>query len=776
MKLKKIVILLLIFFLFSGSFCSRTQIGIAQLNFVILDAETQQPIPGKLVFLKGEDDKIDLQIPETFGLAPQGNGFFTAFGKGEVSIPAGDYTIYASRGMEYSIDKKEVSLDKDAVIEQKWIIKREIDPAGYVGADFHMHTINSGAHCSVEERVTGLVGEGVEFAVASDHNFVTDYVPAEKKLGVDQLICTCPGNELSTTNIGHFNIFPLPAGLEAFDEKPMDAKVHFNYRNGLPKPVVNQVNHPRSYKGSDYFGLLGLNPVTSEVDNPNFSWNFDAMEIMNETIWQGVVTSEKDKISLWGEWFNFLNKGFRVTGTGNSDSHRLLSTLTGWPRNYIASVTDNPAELNPYILAENIIQHKVSVSRGVFVNLTINQKWPIGSDVVDTDGAVNLYIEVTAPSWVIIDRVTLYGNAREIWSEEIQPVDGTLTYKKEMVLKPDVDTWYVVIAEGSQSLWPIVPDQNGFPVTPIGFTNPIWVDINGKGFETERDRAKRFIQKYEQDIEAFKIAVKSVDWWLQRQIIALLPKDGEMESVVVENFLLSGIQIARDYAYVRVAERADKNDIQLLQSAKSKLDDKDEQTLIDTYIVKYGSGAELMDFMLNNVIKSRPSLRMKQCGILSLEQYPETWHVVGPFEKEGDTGLNVVYPPEKQVDLQQIYDAKGGKKIQWQQMTTEEKGYINLKQITSDTDNSLGYAFTTVQSAEAFKTVLFVGSDDGVAIWHNGKELFRHLIGRSAYPYEECIPIKLTRGENTFLVKVENGVGNWEFYFEIFDPHNCVFY
>ena len=757
--------------------CSCSQIsqnlkGTAQLKFVILDKDSPQPIPGKLVFTKGNDDNIQLNVPETFGLAPEGNGFYTAFGKGQVELPAGTYTIYASRGMEYSIDKKKIKFKKDAVVEQTWIIKREINPAGYVSSDLHMHTTNSDGHCSEEERVTSLIGEGVEFAAATDHNFVTDLQPAVMKLGVSLYITTCPGNELST-NVGHFNIFPLPANTKPFDNKPKNANILFGYRDDFLGPVINLVNHPR-YQALDYFGLLNLEPVTSEVSSPLFSYNFEAMEIMNETIGWGLLTGSANLISVWDEWFNFLNKGFRVTGIGNSDSHVLLSMPVGWPCNYIASSTENPAELDPYALAESIVQHKVSVSRGVFVNMTVNEKWPIGSDVIDTDGAVDVKVEVMAPSWVQVDKVILYGNAREIWSDEIRTKDEPLHYKKEITLQPEVDTWYIAKAEGSQSLWPIIPDQGKLAVTPVGFTNPVWVDIDGNGFEIERDRAKRFVEKYEHDIDAGKTALKKADWWLQRQILALLEKDSQLESIMIENFLTSGEKMARKFAYVRIGEKASKNNIQLLKSVKNNLTDDNERILVDTYIAKLGPKTELLDFMFNNVFTSEPVLRAEQCQILSMNQYPEEWQVIGPFENEGDTGLNVPFAPEEKVDLNESCIGKGGKQIQWHQLPAEGNGYIDLIKITEDKDHSLAYAYVSIQSSENFKTALFFGSDDGAAIWLNGKEIYRKLIRRGAYPYQECIPITLTKGENTFLVKVENNGGGWDFYFQIFDPLDNV--
>jgi len=754
------------------SMCDKDQTGTALLKFTLLDGDSQKQIPGKIVFVQNKQDTVQLNIPETFGLAPEKNGFYTAFGKGEVTIPAGTFTVYASRGMEYSIDKKKIKFKNGSVVEENWSIEREFDPEGYVSADMHMHTTNSDGHCSEEERVTSLIGENVEFAAMTDHNFVTDLQPAVEKLGVSEYITTCPGNEL-TTNVGHFNIFPLPPNTAAFDPNQRDGSILFGYRDGFPKPVLNLVNHPR-WEGLDYFGQYYVDHVTGETSNPDFSLNFEAMEIMNEPIGWGLLTGSSNKISVWDEWFNLLNKGFRITGIGNSDSHVLLSSPVGYPRNYITSSTDNPAQLNPYDLVQNIIDHKVTVSRGVFVDFVVNGKWHIGSNVEDTDGSVDLFIEVKAPSWVCIDEVKIFGNGREVWSEKNRASKGTLQYKNKITLQPEVDTWYVVKAEGNHTMWPIVPDQHELPVTPVGFTNPIWVDIDGNGFETERDRAKQFIQQYSLDTESLLEKFKNSDWWLQRQVLALIDNKSDLKNETIRQLFFSDVKMARKYAYSKISEHATQDDIQLFNSAKTNVTENEERLLVDTYIAKLSPDSSLLDFMFSSVINSPMDLRKEQCSIISMKQYVKQWQAVGPFPGDNEQSLNIVYKPEEQLNLTTSYNGKDNKKIQWQNISTEENGFVDLAKLTDDTKGSVAYAHSKIKSKKRFKTVLLFGSDDGAVVWFNGQEIYRKIVSRSPNPYDELIPIEISEGENTFLVKVSNGGGDWGLYLEVFDPLKII--
>ncbi len=535
---KKMAVLKLFFILIVIFSCSSPEKSkeLVTLKYKILDSKTQKPIPGKLIFLQNNQE-AKLDLPDQFGIAPENNGFFTAFGVGEVKIPVGDYTIYASRGLEYSINKKEVSLPNDTSVEQIWTIQREIDPVGYVGCDFHLHTLNSDGNCTEAERVTALVGEGVEFAVATDHNFVTNYQPAIDSLELAQYITVCSGNEL-TTDIGHFNIFPLPPDSRPFDSKSLDARVLFGYARALPGPIVVQISHPR-WDGIDYFGIKDLNFVTGESENPTFSWDFNSMEIMNETTGWGIQTGPSNYYSVWEEWFNLLNKGFRVTGVGNTDSHTLLKMPNGWPRNYIASTTDDPAAIQVAEITRNVIAHRVSVSRGLFVNLTVNDH-PIGSELVAADGNVELAIEVLAPSWIKADKVFVYANGREIWSEAIHSQANMPTrFQKRIKFQPEVDTWYLVKAEGSQNLWPIVPKQGEIDITPLGFTNPVWVDIDKNGFQTERDRARLFLKASQHNLTEFDQKYAEKDWWFQRQLLAVVEKNSELELTALKSLLNS---------------------------------------------------------------------------------------------------------------------------------------------------------------------------------------------------------------------------------------------
>lgn len=79
------------------------------------------------------------------------------------------------------------------------------------------------------------------------------------------------------------------------------------------------------------------------------------------------------------------------------------------------------------------------------------------------------------------------------------------------------------------------------------------------------------------------------------------------------------------------------------------------------------------------------------------------------------------------------------------------------------TDNAIAYAFTTVDREKAGPAILGIGSDDGIQVWVNGKLVHRHRVGRAVTIDDDRVPVEFVEGENTILLKIENGTGGWGF-------------
>jgi hypothetical protein len=455
---------------------------------------------------------------------------------------------------------------------------------------------------------------------------------------------------------------------------------------------------------------------------------------------------------------------------GNSDTHNSINAPAGVPGNYVMSDAQSPSQIDPRQIARNIIDHRVNVARGVFVNLVANGKYPVGSELIAENGTVELLVQVQASSWAQADRVTIFGNGREIWSESIGRSIGAQQYQKQITFHPEVDTWYLAKAEGSESMYPVLPKTELGVITPVGFTNPIWVDIDGDGFESELDRAKAILADIGDDVEKLQQIASESDWIMQKQLYALAPKDSKLEKTLIKMFVNSDQEMARTLAYQRLHTIKDEVSIALLKTAEASAPNEQERKLASTYLATLGECNTWLNFARNYVDTSDKQLMAEQIKILSLNRFVRDWHIMAPFPNDQDKGLTTVYAPEKAIDLERPEIGKNGEQIAWQSIQVAADGHINFLNYYDNFDYCVAYAYTVVKSAEDMETVLLFGSDDGAAVWQDGKQVYYRFIRRGAHPAQEIIPIRLNKGENHFLVKVENAGGGSGFYFELLDP------
>jgi len=125
-------------------------------------------------------------------------------------VEPGRYVVTASRGPEWSIAEREIVVESGREILMSLSVTHEVDTAGWISGDFHLHAEASFDSGMVfEERLKRVLIEGLDLAVSTDHDIVADYRPALLKLGAQNRLTTGIGVELSTLELGHFVAFPL---------------------------------------------------------------------------------------------------------------------------------------------------------------------------------------------------------------------------------------------------------------------------------------------------------------------------------------------------------------------------------------------------------------------------------------------------------------------------------------------------------------------------------------------------------------------------------------
>ena len=146
----------------------------------------------------------------------------------------------------------------------------------------------------------------------------------------------------------------------------------------------------------------------------------------------------------------------------------------------------------------------------------------------------------------------------------------------------------------------------------------------------------------------------------------------------------------------------------------------------------------------------------------------DAWHIVGPFDNgENDAGLEKAFGPEKGVDLKASYDGKSGK-VAWRTVKPDAQGYVDLQAFYApNSSNIVSYLYRRIESPVDQEATILLGSDDGCKLWINGTLVHTTTQHRAAVPEEDQVKVKLKKGENTILFKINNGDGAHGFYFTI---------
>jgi len=170
----------------------------------------------------------------------------------------------------------------------------------------------------------------------------------------------------------------------------------------------------------------------------------------------------------------------------------------------------------------------------------------------------------------------------------------------------------------------------------------------------------------------------------------------------------------------------------------------------------------LAQFYEENGALEKANALIRKTGFIT----EESWMTLGPFDNAGGIGFNTQYIKENlpKIDTTEPYDGIYGK-VRWQKSIDDTLyGHINLG---PNQNWSVAYAFATVTSPDEREVQFRFDSDDQGKLWVNGIEVFSHTKTFTAEIDNYIIPVKLSQGRNSILVKVCEEVGGWGFYLRI---------
>jgi hypothetical protein len=138
----------------------------------VSEADGRAGIPCRITIVDRSGDLMPIHASAGQALGVRPGVVYTGSGAVRVGLPAGYYTLYASRGFEYSVHTQHFALPPGRTYPMPMRIRREVPTQGMVACDTHVHTFTYSGHgdATLDERMITLAGEGIELPIATDHD------------------------------------------------------------------------------------------------------------------------------------------------------------------------------------------------------------------------------------------------------------------------------------------------------------------------------------------------------------------------------------------------------------------------------------------------------------------------------------------------------------------------------------------------------------------------------------------------------------------------------
>ena len=415
-------------------------------------------------------------------------------------LEPGEYRIIITHGIEFDHVLREVSVQPGRLTLLRESLNRIVDTSGWISTDFHNHSTPSGDnYCGTKDRVINLAAENIEFAPTTEHNRLYDWAPWIERLGLEEELATVPGIEL-TGKGAHLNAFPLkpdPAlqdgGAPTWQTDPrINAIVLRDFQGGSPMRWVH-LNHPQVgefFRDRDKDGIAdgGYAGLARLVDAAE-TWS---LEILRHEPWY--LRDEKRRENRTFAWLQLLNQGVRMPCIAVADAHKVVGNGVGGWRTYVRSSVDAPRDIDVAEIVRNAQAARMYVTNGPVLDVRLDDGTEVGGSAV-LRGPVGLNVRVQATDWVGVNRVQVLVNGRPWSSLDFRESThrkmfrgGVVRFDERIEVPIQEDAHLIVVAVGEgldlERGWGQSWEADMFP---CAFTNPIWIDHDGKGFQANGD-------------------------------------------------------------------------------------------------------------------------------------------------------------------------------------------------------------------------------------------------------------------------------------------------
>ena len=151
--------------------------------------------------------------------------------------------------------------------------------------------------------------------------------------------------------------------------------------------------------------------------------------------------------------------------------------------------------------------------------------------------------------------------------------------------------------------------------------------------------------------------------------------------------------------------------------------------------------------------------------------------VLGPFDAQGRSGLERIYPAELTLSDPRTSQCYPGKthEVCWRRTPAEvaRQGAVALGALLRPDNDAVAYVLTYVHSDRACSAALRLGSPGPIKAWLNHRPVMSRDVVRPAALDQDAALLSLPRGESVLLVKTVVTTGTWQMFVRLTDPQGA---
>jgi hypothetical protein len=410
-----------------------------------------------------------------------------------LSVPAGTYTVEISRGLEYRLERRLVTVQPNTATPVRVALRRidNLAARGWYNGDLHVHMNYGGHYRNTPERLRAQArAEGVDLVenlIVNKEGRIPDIAYFGTDRGPQQRPLILHDEEYHTSYWGHSGLLGLTShvvlpGYAAYTNTAAASLVPMNV------DVFSMARAQGAVVG--YVHPFDVFPDPSDRTR-NLTHEIPVSAALGGIDYYESVGFNEDAMATQRVWYALLNNGFRIAAGGGTDAMMNYASLRGpLGVNRVYVQTQGPLTQRSFLAG--LKAGRTFATNSALLELSVNGQG-IGSEIRLPNGRHALRVRARMRSVIPMQHVEIVRNGEVVAT--IPLAADSMSASADVTIDVDKSSWILLRAWSRGARHPI------FDFAPMATTSPIYVTIGGAPVRSRTD-AEYFISWIDRLIES----------------------------------------------------------------------------------------------------------------------------------------------------------------------------------------------------------------------------------------------------------------------------------